>query len=243
MKKIIFLSSAVLMALLLVVVLTSGISKANQISNNYQASASQDRNPKEENSLQGEPVEWPSSKTVPENLSIISPQDHTGIDSLDADGATSSDSSMQLAGSVLRPRQSIVEWSASGSGGCIYASSGSVNYVFNTPVYLPQGAVVKYLRFYFYDTNDINSYAWFTVYDSYGGISREYHVTSTGNSGTGYATTSEFSETIDYDSYSYVINWRPMDLGNDMQACGFRIYYEAPPWSVLFAPLITNGSN
>lgn len=148
----------------------------------------------------------------------------------------------RISGSALKPRESSVEWTGSGGGGCIYASSGSTFAVFNVPVTLPQGSKISYFRMYFNDTNvSIDSAAWFTVYDLYGSMVAEWGVNSSGSAGNGYQTTSEFSHTIDYDLYSYVINWRPNDLGADMQICGFRLYY-TPPASTqkaVFFPIVT----
>jgi hypothetical protein len=51
-------------------------------------------------------------------------------------------------------------------------------------------------------------------------------------------TTSEFTHTVDYTNYSYVVNWRPNDTGSDMQLCGFRIYYYPPTAGVAFLPTV-----
>ncbi|GAB4338258.1 MAG: hypothetical protein Kow0089_10030 [Desulfobulbaceae bacterium] len=141
--------------------------------------------------------------------------------------------SLRIAGSALKPRESNVEWTgAGGGGGCIYASSGTTNAVFNTPLILPQGSTVEYVRMYYNDSNaTVDSRAWFTVYNLYGDLVNEWLVTSSGSSGYGYSTTDEINHTVDYDSYSYVLNWRPNSLGSDNQLCGFRIYYTPPAGS------------
>jgi hypothetical protein len=144
---------------------------------------------------------------------------------------------LRIAGAVLRPRESNVEWSAGGQGGCIYATSGDQYTWFNTPVYLPQGSTVKYFRFYWNDQNtSFNSQAYFTIYDLYGRIVDEWGIASY-ETGQSYSTTSEITHTIDYDYYAYVINWRPNVLENDMQGCGFRLFYHTPPGPI-YLPLI-----
>ena len=148
------------------------------------------------------------------------------------------DSQLRVTGSALRPRSSDTGWAANWTGGCIYASSGSTWEVLNTPVYLPHGATVKALRMYYDDTNsEYNSIAFFTVYDLYGGIVTEWWVQSSGYGGQGFQTTGEFTHTVDYNNYSYLLNWRPYDLGSDMQLCGFSVYYEAPR-SAAYLPAI-----
>ncbi len=223
MKRYGLLALAVTIALALVVALTSGASKAQDPVGQVAGAA--------------------SSAPVPPEAYLASPPDaSTDNDPLDFAPAQY-DSYLRIAGSAVKPRESGVEWTGSGGGGCMYVSSGSTYAVFNTPVYLPQGATVKYLRMYYYDANaSFNSSAWFTVYDLYGTIVEEHGVSSSGSTGNGYETTAEFTHTIDYLSYSYVINWRPYDLGSDTQVCGFRIYYDSPSGAV-FLPLVNKESD
>lgn len=149
---------------------------------------------------------------------------------------------LRIPGSGLRPRRSDVEWATNGSGGCVYASSGNPITVLNTPVYLPDGVTVKYVRMYFNDQDETyNSNAWFTVYDMYGDLVSEWSMSTSGSAGEGYATTSEFTHTVNYDAYSYVVNWRPSVLGSNMQLCGFRLYYNDPS-SLVYMPLIENDA-
>ena len=147
---------------------------------------------------------------------------------------------LRITGSVLRPRTSNVEWTAGGQGGCIYATSGDQYTWFNTPVYLPNGVTVKYFRMYYNDLDSTHSgFGYFTVYDMYGNIVNEWGVSSSGSLGEGYVTTAEFTHTVDYATYSYVVNWSPGMLGSNMQLCGFRIFYNDST-SLVYMPLIEN---
>jgi hypothetical protein len=168
------------------------------------------------------PDYWFSSAPVPEG---VTPEDVSPPDvppSLATPGEAAApiqtyNAFLRISGAVLKPRESDVDWRGAGGGGCIYASAGNTYAVFNTPVYLPRGSTIKYFRLYYNDTNaDVNSNAWFTVYDLYGQIILERSASSSGSSGTSYATSSEFTHTVDYESYSYVVNWRPNELGSDM---------------------------
>lgn len=181
-----------------------------------------------------------SSANIPDGVEVSSPPDlPAGVGVEDIESAQAYNASLRIAGSVLRPRDSNVQWAASGSGGCIYATSGDQYTIWNVPVYLPQGATVKYLRMHFYDTNaSSNSVAWFTVYDQNGNVANEWSVSSSGSAGAGYVTSSEFTHTVNYENYSYVVNWRPYALGSGMQVCGFRIYYQTPP-GYTYLPLVT----
>ena len=133
--------------------------------------------------------------------------------------------SYRVTGTDLKPRGSDVDYVPTGGGGCFYASAGNSSRVFNVGVYLPEGVTVKYIRMYYKDTSASDSTAWFTVYDLYGSIVNEYPVTTSGNTGNGYRDSAAFGEVINYNSYSYAINWRPYVLGSTMQLCGFRLFY------------------
>ena len=133
--------------------------------------------------------------------------------------------SHRIAGSALRPRDSVVNFDVSGSGGCIYAEDNA-NDVFNTPIWLPQGTEVSTFRMYYNDTSASNSTAWFSVYDLYGVIVEEWPVSSTGATGNGFNDSTSFLHTVDYTTYSYLLNWRPVVAGTTMQLCGFRIFHE-----------------
>ena len=36
------------------------------------------------------------------------------------------------------------------------------------------------------------------------------------------------NHTVDYNLYSYLVNWRPVVTGATMQLCGFRVFYTIP---------------
>ncbi len=125
-----------------------------------------------------------------------------------------------------------------GQGGCVYATAGFSSTVWNIPVQLPQGALVNSLRMYYDDTSGSSSDGFFTVYDLYGNIVQEWYVGSLGASGTGFNDTLEINHTIDYNLYSYVLNWRPNVTGSTMQLCGFRVFYTAPLFGAGFVPVV-----
>jgi len=133
---------------------------------------------------------------------------------------------LRIAGSVLRPRGSEPTFTSI-SGGCIYAQSEGWQ-VWNAPVYLPQGATVTDMRYYFYDGSSTDSWAWFTVYDYEGFVEDEWGAASFGNTGSGYVNVGPINHVIDYANYSYVVNWRPVVAGSTMKVCGFRIWYTMP---------------
>ncbi len=145
----------------------------------------------------------------------------------------------RVPGTALKPRADDVSYVPTAGGGCFYASAGNSFRVFNTGIYLPQGSNILAMRMYYDDTSSNNSRAWFSVYDLYGEIVEEWSVDSVGDIGNGFNDTDMISHTINYLSYSYAINWRPYDLGNDTQVCGFRIFYEPPAHIGAFLPAIS----
>jgi len=147
----------------------------------------------------------------------------------------------RLAGAALRPRASSVGFYWGNSGGCIYNTSGNPNEIWNVPVTLPEGATINTVRMYYDDNADANSTGWFTIYDLYGALVTEWDMTSSGSAGEGFNDTPVINHTIDYTVYSYMLNWRPAVQGDTMQVCGFRIFYEPPPFGLGFLPWIVNN--
>ena len=164
----------------------------------------------------------------------------TSITEPDVSDAVNALTSWRITGSALRPRESDVFYSVAGSGGCSYVTSGDASTVWNAPVNLPQGSTVDTLRMYFYDTSGSDSSAWFTVYDLYGSIVQEWSVSTSGSGGNSFNDSAQINHTIDHSIYSYLVNWRPSVTGSTLQLCGFRIFYEPPPFGINFLPLIEN---
>ena len=90
-------------------------------------------------------------------------------------------------------------------------TAGDSNTVWNFPLALPEGSKVEWLRMYYRDADGShNTTGWFTKYDLYGGLVREWAVNSTGSAGDNYSDVLITpTETIDYSNFSYVLNWRP----------------------------------
>lgn len=147
---------------------------------------------------------------------------------------------LRVTGSALKPRDNDVVWQSDSWGGCGYASSGDASTVWNTPLYLPQGATVTMLRMYVDDTSADNCWGWFTVYDLYGEIVAEWGVQSSGTPGEAYFDVDIPDYVIDYGIHSYLLNWRPLDTGSDMQLCGFRVFYTPPPGSLFLPGVMRN---
>jgi hypothetical protein len=181
---------------------------------------------------------WRRSAAVPAGVPVESLSPPDGAQAAIDDEILQPYANHRVAGSALRPRQSSADFSVYWTGGCIFASSsGAV--VWNTPLHLPQGSNIQYLRMYYRDASSSNSMAWFTVYDLFGDIVDEWGVSSDGDTGEGFRDTELISHTIDYQTYSYVLNWRPNDASQDMQLCGFRIFYERPLFSAVALPSVT----
>lgn len=146
---------------------------------------------------------------------------------------------LRLTGSALRPRTSGVGYTWGRGGGCVYTTGGDSTVVWNTALILPDGANVNTVRMYYDDRSDSNSTGWFTVYDQFGGLVEEWSMDSSGNSGNGFADTFPvIDHIVDYSRYSYALTWRPLQEGVTMQLCGFRIFYEPPPFGLSFLPLV-----
>jgi len=163
------------------------------------------------------------------------------VEAPEAAPAQTYNASVRIPVAGLKPRISNVEWHVGGEGGCTYASSGDIYTWWSTPLFLPQGSTLRYFRMYYNDQNiSVNCEAFLTVYDLYGRIVVEWGIQSSGT-GMTHVTTPQLEHVVDYDYYSYVINWRPNDSGTDMQVCGFKVYYLKPP-SMAYMPIVEKGN-
>ncbi len=140
-----------------------------------------------------------------------------------------------IAGSTFHPLESTTTYSYPGSG-CISKTGGS-NPVFAHKVVLPEGAVARYLRLYFYDDSTSSVVAFFTTYDGAGNFVESTNVGSTNTAG-GYGSTLSalFSHQVDpfASSINIAVN---MGVQNDstLRFCGARIAYNAPITDRIFA--------
>lgn len=123
-----------------------------------------------------------------------------------------------------------------GGGGCEYLSPG--NPFLNYPVTLPYNTTLNQLRIYFIDTSTADGMMRLVRYTD--GLTFTYIVTATTSGNTGWGTTTvNFSHTLDYANYSYVLQWYPTTADLTMELCGARIGYVPPGVFGLALPVVT----
>ena len=168
------------------------------------------------------------------SLPVIAAADSPEANSVDQ-SAGSVFEYLNIAGSSFHPHDNSTTYTYTGTG-CIAKTGGSGN-LFAHKAVLPQGAVVKFLRLYYYNTSSNNILAFFTTYDGAGNYNERTTVSST-TVPTGFGT--ELSPEIDFtvNRYASAINI-VANLGsqNDssLQFCGVRIAYHAPITDRIFA--------
>ncbi len=173
------------------------------------------------------PVQWPGTAPAGQEDTLALPAGPIQEEGLEAT-ASSYNASLRIPVAGLKPSTSDVEWHVGGEGGCTYASSGNPYTWWSTPLHLPQGSIIRYFRMYYNDQNPSeDSYALLSVHDLDGGLVEQWWLQS--NEPGMIVTTGELDHVVDHTRYSYAIRWRPNDLGSDMQVCGFRVFYQAPP--------------
>ncbi len=156
-----------------------------------------------------------------------------------APSAQTWNATIRFLGSTLRPRESGIGYDTNNSGGCIYATSGDPSAVWNLSLDLPEGATVVGLRMSYYDNDPAQAtIGWFTKYDLYGTKINEWGVSSVDKPEKYFYSDVIVSpgEIIDYSQYSYVLNWRPVVANQNLELCGFRLFYTQPPSN--FLPII-----
>ena len=152
-----------------------------------------------------------------------------------ADEISASFDYLWIAGAAFHPIQSATSFSYPGAG-CISKTAGSDS-LFVHRVVLPAGALVEYLRLYYFDTSTSTVTAFFTTYDAEGNFTDHASVGSVDAAG-GYG--SVLSPPVNYqvDRATSAINV-VANLGTEhttsLQFCGVRIAYYAPVTDRIFA--------
>lgn len=144
----------------------------------------------------------------------------------------------RLVGTAFNPRTSASTF-AYNFNGCIYQTAGSDNR-FMAPLFVPDGAVIKYLRFYYDDTSaGTNLTAWITRYQP--GVTSEdlTSVSSAGSSGYGTTLSPEITHTVDLTNWAYTLIIAPNGNSTANTFCGVRVAYYAPTIFPAFLPTIT----
>lgn len=149
-----------------------------------------------------------------------------------------------VAGATLRGRSSTTGY-AYDSSGCSHVTSGTgTGTILNTELQLPEGAVIKYLRVYYRDTNPSNGVTgYITRYQPGQGTADLVNASSGGSfaGGFGFVVSSEITETVTNAPYAYTLIGWPDVANSANQICGLRVAYYSP-LTASFLPMIFKGS-
>lgn len=127
------------------------------------------------------------------------------------------------------------------SNGCIWTNQ-SDNLV--APVLVPNGAVLSRLEMEYVDrTATGTATLWITAYDA-DGLTDLAQVSTAGSVGRG-TVGANFSHTVANDDEAISFNWRPNEVGVDLQLCSVRLEYTVPNltlWGDDAALLVESGT-
>ena len=133
----------------------------------------------------------------------------------------------RIAGSNFQPRDSNTTFSYYG-GGCMQRNTNVGDSWFTVDLQVPNGALLDYLRVYYYDNNatyDIHSELW--VFDSAGGTSLIAEADSSGTPGYSLAGSDFFAHTVDNTNETLVIVASIQGgVGSTLALCGARVRYQ-----------------
>ena len=136
---------------------------------------------------------------------------------------------VRIAGSTFTPRDSTTTFSYSG-GGCMQRNSNVGDSWFTHELQLPEGALIDFLRVYFYDNSasyDIFSELW--AFDGAGGTTLIAEADSSGTPGYSSAGSDFFAHVVDNINQSLVLVASiQAGVGSALQLCGVRIRYQLP---------------
>ena len=134
----------------------------------------------------------------------------------------------RLVGTAFNPRTSTSTFAYNFSG-CVYETGGTDNR-FMAPLLLPEGAMIKFLRLYYDDSNAASDLtAWITRYQP--GVTSEdiTSVTSSGSGGYGSTLSAEVSHVVDLTNWAYTVIIAPNANAATNSFCGVRVAYYPPP--------------
>jgi hypothetical protein len=128
--------------------------------------------------------------------------------------------------------------------GCIWSLGGTDGFGF--PVLLPRGSLIKFLEYFYYDTNPavvINLSL--RKYDPFANPSTSTILTALGsdvNTGKAKRISAELNISVETDCSAdpecfYRLTWGTLSPTNNTRLCGARIHY-IPPFGAVALPLI-----
>lgn len=154
-----------------------------------------------------------------------------------ANAPTATFSYYRLVGTAFNPRTSTTTF-AYNFNGCVYETGGADNR-FMAPLLIPEGSIIKFVRFYYDDTSaatDLTAYL--TRYQP--GVANEdlTSVDSTGSAGYGSILSPEITHTVDLANWAYTIIIAPNGNASTNSFCGIRVAYYAPSIFGSFLPTV-----
>ena len=146
-----------------------------------------------------------------------------------------------VSGATLRGRSSATQYVYQGNG-CMYTTTGvDTQRIVNTELNLPQGAVIKFLRVYYNDTNPNSGVDGFLT--SYAPGQSAIDLTKAVppdafKDGFGFTVSPEITETIINIDYAYTLIGFPDENNIANQVCGLRIAYLPPYRGIKYIPTV-----
>ena len=132
----------------------------------------------------------------------------------------------RVLGTDFRPRASTTTYGYDFNG-CVNQTGGSDNRFF-ARLDVPNGAVLKYVRFYFNDTSASDMTLWLSKFTPGQSSTDITSVNSSGSAGYGSTLSAEITEIVDTTTYSYELVVYPPVLTTAHQFCGARVTYYWP---------------
>lgn len=149
---------------------------------------------------------------------------------------------LNIIGSAFRPVSTTQTFDY--NAGCIFSTGGTDG--FNAPVLLPRGSLIKFLEFFYYDTNPatVTSLRLFKVDPLADPTTSTTLVTLATQVNTGKAKriSAELNITVETDcsvdpQCFYTLGWGSLTPADTQRLCGARIHY-IPPFGAVALPVI-----
>jgi hypothetical protein len=146
-----------------------------------------------------------------------------------------------IAGTSLRPRNSVTTY-AYDTVGCLHITgNAAVNPILNAEFHIPEGSLIKYIRLSYGDTSATGNVAAYLTRYAPGVSTTDLTLVSSDiafSGGFGFVVSTELNETVNNTDYVYTVLGFTSSVDSTEQICGIRVAYYAPVNMLTFLPAI-----
>ncbi len=176
------------------------------------------------------------AKPAVTGVSVGEPDSNAGKRPTSAQAADATFSYYMVSGATMTPRNSTTTISYDLKG-CTRVTAGA-DYL-TTELHIPEGSVIKYIRLIYIDNSATGNVTGALTRYNPGTETKDLAIIESSTvfaGGYGFVISDEMTETVNNGNYAYAL--LGLTTGTNVQLCGIRVAYYAPPVWASFTPAI-----